>query len=189
MHSLSRDFVAREGAPIISSVDTAIFTRRYFGHCMRCTFCADACCEHGVDVSITEQTRILARAHEIAERVSAAPSSWFEAGTTEDADFPGGAFTRTAVVNGHCVFLSRLTRGCVLHAMSLDSNSDYHLLKPMVSALFPVTFGRGVLYCSSELTNGSLICAGDGPTAYEMARAELRYYFGEDLVAELDVIK
>ena len=56
----------------------------------------------------------------------------------------------------------------------------------MVSTLFPVTFGDGALLCSDELTDGSLICAGDGPTAYEMARTELAWYFGEELTRELD---
>jgi Fe-S-cluster containining protein len=169
-------------------VDAAIFTRRYYGHCMRCGFCADACCQHGVDVSVVERDRILAHAEELVARVGLAPSAWFEPGTTVDADFPGGAATRTTVVNGRCVFLRRDARGCLLHAVSLEEERDYHLLKPMVSALFPVTFGAGTLLCSDELTEGSLICAGDGPTAYEMARGELAFYFGEDLVAELDRI-
>ena len=56
----------------------------------------------------------------------------------------------------------------------------------MVSTLFPVTFGDGALLCSEELHDGSLVCAGDGPTAYAMARAELAFYFGAELVTELD---
>ncbi len=156
---------------------------------MSCGFCADACCQHGVDVSVVERDRILARAPEIVERTGRELSSWFMPGVTEDADFPGGAATRTNVVDGRCVFLSRTSRGCVLHALSLETNDDYHLLKPMVSTLFPVTFGDGALFCSDELTDDSLVCAGDGPTAYEMARAELSYYFGEELVAELDALK
>ncbi len=35
----------------------------------------------------------------------------------------------------------------------------------------------------------SLACAGDGPTVYEGARDELKYYFGEAFVAELDALK
>ena len=58
----------------------------------------------------------------------------------------------------------------------------------MVSSLFPVTFGGGALLCSDELHDGSLVCAGDGPTAYEMARSELAYYFGPELVTELDAL-
>ena len=168
-------------------VDDAIFTRRYFGHCMRCSFCADACCTHGVDVSVVERDRILARADELARLARAPRERWFVEAVADDPDFPGGAATRTAVVDGACVFLARGGRGCVIHGALLAAGDDYHALKPMVSTLFPVTFGGGVLLCSEELHDGSLVCAGDGPSAYEMARAELAYYFGPDLVAELDV--
>jgi len=180
--------VARGGAPAIAAVDPAIFTRRYYGHCMACTFCHDSCCQHGVDVSLPERDRILARAGELEPLVGRPASAWFTGGVVRDADFPGGGATRTAVVNGRCVFLARDARGCVLHALSLGRGEDYHDLKPMVSSLFPVTFGEGALFCSEELVDGSLSCAGDGPTAYEMARPELLYYFGEELVAELDAM-
>jgi hypothetical protein len=105
-----------------------------------------------------------------------------------DADFPGGAATRTAVVDGRCVFRKRNARGCALHGFALERGEDYHAIKPMVSALFPVTFGGGTLLCSEELVEGSLVCGGEGPTAYEMARGELRYYFGDAFVAELDLL-
>ena len=156
---------------------------------MRCGFCADSCCQHGVDVSIVERDRILARAHALEPRVGLPVSSWFEPTVTADPDFPGGAATRTTVVDGRCVFLSRGARGCVLHAMSLETDADYHLLKPMVSTLFPVTFGDGALLCSEELADETLSCAGEGPTAYDMARSELAYYFGEELVRELDTLR
>lgn len=181
-------YVARDRAPLVRAVDPAIFVRRYFGHCMRCGFCADSCCQHGVDVSVMERDRILSRAAELAPMVATPVSGWFETETTADADFPGGAATRTTVAHGRCVFLRRDARGCVLHAASLEAGEDYHLLKPMVSTLFPVTFGEEVLLCADELMDGSLVCAGDGPTAYAMARAELAWYFGEELVAELDEI-
>ena len=169
-------------------MDDAIFTRRYFGHCLRCAFCGDACCTHGVDVSIVERDRILARAVELEPLVSVARDQWFIREVEEDADFPGGFGTRTAVVDGACVFLRRDGRGCLIHAALLARGEDYHALKPMVSTLFPVTFGDGALLCSEELHDGSLVCAGDGPTAYAMARAELAFYFGAELVAELDVL-
>ena len=155
---------------------------------MRCGFCADACCQHGVDVSVVERDRILARADAIEARIGRARETWFETGLTEDADFPGGAATRTTVVDGRCVFLQRGGRGCTLHALALEERADYHLLKPMVSTLFPVTFGDGALLCSDELPDGSLVCSGDGPTAYEMARVELAWYFGDALVRELDAL-
>ena len=155
---------------------------------MRCGFCADGCCQHGVDVSVRERDRILARAGEIAPRVALPVHEWFDADVTLDADFPGGGATRTRVVNGRCVFLSRVPRGCVLHALALEAGEDYHALKPMVSSLFPVTFGDETLFCSEELLDGTLVCGGEGPTAYEMARSELAYYFGDALVAELDAL-
>ena len=167
-------------------VDDAIFTRRYYGHCLRCSFCGDACCTHGVDVSVVERDRILARADELARVVALPRERWFVDELTPDTDFPGGASTRTAVVDGACVFLRREGRGCLIHAVRLAAGEDYHALKPMVSSLFPGTIADGTLLCSDELHDGSLICAGDGPTAYEMARSELAFYFGEELVAELD---
>lgn len=169
-------------------VDDAIFTRRYFGHCMRCGFCADACCYHGVDVSVVERDRILARADELERLLPVARGGWFLPTITADPDFPGGAATRTAIVNGACVFLQRDSRGCTLHALALASGEDYHAIKPMVSTLFPITFGGGALLCSEELLDGTLVCGGTGPTAYEMARSELEYYFGTELVAELDLL-
>ena len=169
------------------AVDDAIFTRRYFGHCMQCSFCADACCTHGVDVSVVERDRILARADELEPLARAPRERWFDGAVTDDPDFPGGAATRTAVVDGACVFLDRGRRGCVIHGALLAAGEDYHAMKPIVSTLFPVTFGDGALLCSEELHDGSLVCAGDGPSAYEMARGELAHYFGRELVAELDV--
>ena len=169
------------------AVDDAIFTRRYFGHCMSCGFCGDWCCSHGVDVSVLERDRILARASEIEPIVRVPRERWFAERVIEDADFPGGRATRTAVIEGACVFLQRAGRGCTLHALALSAGEDYHDIKPMVSSLFPVTFGDGALLCSEELMDGSLVCCGNGPTAYEMARAELAYYFGAELVRELDL--
>jgi hypothetical protein len=155
---------------------------------MECTFCHDACCQHGVDVGVVERDRILAHADALEPIVGLPREAWFREPVVEDADLPGGAATRTAVVNGGCVFLRRDARGCLLHAFALARGDDYHGIKPIVSALFPVTFGAGVLLCSEELGDGSLVCAGDGPTAYEMARAELAYYFGTEMVAELDTL-
>ena len=167
-------------------MDDLIFTRRYFGHCLRCSFCGDACCTHGVDVSVVERDRILARAGDLEPLVQIGRAHWFVPALEEDSDFPGGFATRTAIVNGACVFLRRDGRGCLIHGALLARGEDYHLLKPMVSALFPVTFGDGALLCSDELHDASLVCAGEGPTAYAMARAELEFYFGAELVAELD---
>ncbi len=57
--------------------------------------------------------------------------------------FPGGASGRTQTRGGACIFLDRTRRGCKIHAYCLANGIDYHLLKPMVSTLFPVTFEAG----------------------------------------------
>lgn len=137
-------------------------------------------------MAVVERDRILAQADLLEPIIGRPRESWFRSAVVQDDDFPGGAATRTAVVDGGCVFRRRGARGCALHAFALDRGEDYHAIKPMVSALFPVTFGGGALVCSEELAEGSLVCAGAGPTAYEMARGELGHYFGEALVAELD---
>jgi hypothetical protein len=169
-------------------VDPAIFRHRYFGHCFGCNFCNDGCCDHGVDVSLVERDRILVHAEALERRLGVPRTQWFTSDVTSDADFPGGAATRTAVRDHGCVFRLKGARGCALHAFALERGDDYHAIKPMVSTLFPVTFGDGALLCSDELGDGSLVCAGEGPTAYEMARTELRHYFGDDLVGELDAL-
>ncbi len=63
----------------------------------------------------------------------------------QDHEFPGGAHVRTSVRDGACIFRNAPARGCAIHAYCLEQGLDYHLLKPMVSVLFPVTFEQGVL--------------------------------------------
>jgi hypothetical protein len=174
---------------VIRRVDPRVFTARYFGACLACTFCRDACCDHGVDVDVATVGRIMAAADAIQPLVGVPRDRWFTGEAQEDADAPGGVMMRTSVVDGACVFRSRRGRGCLLHAHALATGVDYHDLKPMVSALFPLTFADGLLCLSNELAEGTLVCGGAGPTAYDAARDELAYYFGEALVEELDRLR
>ena len=183
---LSRPYRSRDGSPVLTHADEQIFTRRYFAACLACGFCRDACCDHGVDADAATVGRILAQADAIEARIGVKREAWFTGPLVPDDDLPGGAATRTSVVDGGCVFRSRTQRGCLLHAYAIETGQDYHLLKPMVSTLFPLTFDGGVLCVSSELEDGSLVCGGSGPTAYEAVRSELAYYFGGGLVEELD---
>jgi hypothetical protein len=182
---LSRPYTARGGAPVIAAVDTRLFTARYVGVCMSCSWCHDWCCRHGVDVDGAAAECIMERAGDIERFIGHPASDWFGE-VVEDADLPGGTTRRTRLVDGRCVFLNPAGRGCQLHAFALAEGLDYHLLKPMISTLFPVTFCEGVLTIADELESGELVCADRGPTAYEAARGELAYYFGEELTTELD---
>ena len=48
--ALGREYPSIFSAPVISAVDPAIFSLRYFTHCMSCGFCFDQCCNYGVDI-------------------------------------------------------------------------------------------------------------------------------------------
>ena len=50
----------------------------------------------------------------------------------------------------------------------------------------PVTFDGGLLHPSNEISDRSLQCYSDGPTIYRGVRGEIAWYFGQELVAELD---
>jgi hypothetical protein len=177
------------GGPVLSAVDPGIFTLRYFTHCMDCSFCRDACCEHGVDIDVGNAQRLTALPRAFHDRIATPVGQWFTANPVADAEFPGGAHLRTRVKGGACVFRNEDARGCAIHAYCLEEGLDYHLFKPMVSVLFPVTFEHGVLTASDEAADGTLICSGAGPSLYDGARQELLYYFGPGLIAELDALK
>lgn len=189
MIALTRSYVSVMGGPAINAVNPAIFTLRYFTRCLECSFCRDACCDHGVDIDLGNAARLKALPRDFHDRIAVPESEWFEAGTKEDEEFPGGVHTRTAVRNGACVFRNAGGRGCAIHAYCAERGLDYHRFKPMVSVLFPVTFERGILTASDEALGGSLVCAGQGPSLYEGAKGEIAYYFGPDLIAELDALK
>ena len=189
MIALSRAYESVTGGPVLSAVDPAIFRLRYFTRCMECGFCKDACCDHGVDIDLGNVARLKALPQDFHDRIGVTSAEWFTDEAVSDAEFPGGMHVRTRVKAGTCVFRNPHARGCAIHAYCLQKGLDYHLYKPMVSALFPVTFEKGVLTASGEAADGSLICGGDGPSLYDGARDELRYYFGAALLGELDKLK
>jgi len=183
---LARSYTSVQGAPVIHAVDPAIFSLRYFARCMACNFCGDQCCSYGVDIDLGNVMRVAALGEDFSSRVPAPRTEWFTEEVIDDPEFPTGRYLRTRERNGKCVFINPAGRGCLIHAYAVEKGIDYHELKPVVSTLFPTTFEHGVLVASSEVHDKSLACAGTGPTVYEGARDELRYYFGADFVAELD---
>jgi hypothetical protein len=187
--ALSQDYPSIFGAPILRSVDPAIFNYRYFTHCMSCTFCGDACCSYGVDIDVENIARVNALGEDFVTYVGVPRSKWFTQKTWIDREFPGGAHGRTRTKKGACVFLDRKKRGCKIHAYSLANGIDYHRLKPLVSVLFPLTFEEGSLVASAEIAESTLICAGNGPCLYDGVRGELSHYFGDAFVAEIDSIR
>jgi hypothetical protein len=132
--------------------------------------------------------RLKAAPQRFKDLVGVPESEWFTVDAVADSEFPSGHHVRTELRNGACVFRNPNGRGCLIHGFCLEEGLDYHLLKPMVSVLFPLTFEQGVLVASDESLDGTLICGGAGPSCYDGAREELRYYFGSGLIGELDML-
>jgi hypothetical protein len=189
LRALPRRFPSRYGVPVLDAVDPAIFKRRYFTHCLACTFCHDWCCQFGVDVDRYHVDRILDRADALEAYTGIPPSRWFTEERDVDPDVPGGETWRTQVRDGACVFLNRAGRGCLLHAFCLEQGIDHHELKSIVDCLFPLTFESGVLGPALEVEAGELVCLDSGPTLYRGVRDELAHFFGAGLVAALDAIE
>ena len=62
-------------------------------------------------------------------------------------------------------------------------------IKPMACNMFPVHCEYGVLVPPLEIQDQSLVCRGPGLTLYRSARNDLAYYFGPDLISELDLLE
>ena len=186
---LSRSFPSRYGVPRISRVDPRIFRLTYFTHCLKCDFCNDACCQHGVDVDRLHYDNILRHAEALEKYTGIPRDRWFDGKFEKDPEVPGGATTRTRVENGGCVFLNRPGRGCKLHAYFLEQGMDPREYKSMVDFLFPITFDEGLLHPSEEVLDGELVCTNTGPTLYRGLREELEYYFGREFVTVLDELE
>lgn len=177
-----------ESVRSLKQVDTAIFTLRYFGRCMQCTYCQDGCCQHGCDVNLAERDRILALQEELRPYIRTAPEQWFSQEVQVDSEYETGKFVRTLTVGGGCAFLNPNGRGCGIHAFALAQGRDYHSLKPAVCWLFPVTWDQEVLRPSWDVTE-DLVCRSTGPSLYEVCRAELGHFFGAALLTELDALR
>ena len=186
---LSRGFPSLWSRPVIGAVDPRIFQLRYFQRCLSCGFCRDQCCNHGVDIDANNAERLLALGKSFEEFVGLPASQWFTAEAIADEEFPARRHFRTRTIAGRCVFHDSAGRGCKIHAWSAKHGIDYHLLKPMISVLFPLTFENGVLMPSNEVLDGSLVCAGNGASLYDGVRDELLWFFGEEFVTELDARK
>lgn len=184
--ALSQSYPCRYGAPVIAAVDPAIFSRQYFTHCLECSFCHDQCCSYGVDYDWRVRENLQKHADALETFSGVSRGRWFTGDTTPDESMPGGGSDRTAVENGACVFLNRGARGCQIHAYALAAGVDYHDLKSIVDCLFPLTWEGHELGLSEEVLDSSLICLDSGPTVYRGVREELRFYFGDGLVEELD---
>lgn len=186
---LSHPYPSRRGVPVVDRVALSFFTRRYFTHCMSCTFCNDDCCRFGTDIGELEHERIMEYADELEARLGVSRSEWLEGSPRPEPDLPGGVAYRTQVVDGLCVFHNRRGRGCLLHLFALERGIDYREIKPAMCWLFGAIVDLGLLRPAEEVLKRSIVCIGEGPTVYQAARDEVAYLFGPELIQELDAIE
>jgi hypothetical protein len=187
--NLSQKYVCCFGKPIIDSVDSEIFLRTYFFDCLNCGFCNDMCCNYGVDIDIENYQRIQKFTEQLEDFTKIKKENWFKDEIIEDDEFPGGAYLRTQVSEGKCVFWDKKNRGCMIHSFCNSIKMDFHLLKPIVSTLFPITFDNGLLHPSSEVDDNTLVCLNVGVSLYRGIRNDLLFYFGQEFIDELDNIE
>ena len=184
--TLKKTYKSIHGVPEINRFETSIFKIQHYTHCLSCNFCNDSCCSSGVDIDINNVKRILEYTEKIENYIKIPKTKWFYDNYKTDIEFPGGQYTRSKIRNGSCVFINKNGRGCLIHQFCIEIKIDYHTLKPMASSLFPITFDKGLLHPSYEVLDKSLICLKEGPSLYRGVRNEIAYYFGIELVDELD---
>ncbi len=111
---LAGPYICLFGAPVLNAVHPQIFALRYFTRCMDCGFCGDDCLllrrRHRCGGS-----RACRDASPGSRRLSAShPANGSPDTPVADPEFPSGAYLRTRVHNGHCVFQVRGRRGCAI---------------------------------------------------------------------------
>lgn len=174
------------GNMAISFVHRDIFLKKYFARCLECSFCHDWCCSFGADVDILNVDKIQQHREQIMPFIRPSEADWFDEGYTYYEEYAGNQFTRIKTHGPRCVFISKDQRGCGLHRFAISQQLDYHEIKPLVCILFPLSFGEGILTIAPELDDNSLVCAGEGVSVYRSLRSEVEYYFGHELIGELD---
>jgi Fe-S-cluster containining protein len=182
---LNHEYPSRYKVPIIKYVDDTIFTQHSFCslNCMK-DKCKDLCCYRGEDISESEIAKIIKYKKQLQPLLTIPLEQCFGLAFTNDEDYPSGSYTRTKVINNKCVFLK--DKGCILHTIAISNGVDFHGIKPISGSLFPVSFNYGLLQPSHEITWNLDDCHTYGKTLYHSARNDLKYYFGDEFISELD---
>jgi Fe-S-cluster containining protein len=160
-----------------------VFVKRCPADCLDCGYCEDECCSYGCDVDVAEKSRIMGYSAQLQAWIGVPASEWFEDELVADAEYPSGAIVRTRVRSGKCVFHSRRRRGCALHSFAVQAGMDWLLFKPMVCALFPITWRKGRLLVSEFFAQ--LPCWDKGLPMFEAQKRALEFYLGRGFVSAL----
>jgi hypothetical protein len=187
---LKKEYRNIYGLPIISYVDTRIFTLRYPETSCLDLGCRDICCSGGAIMDIVAVNKLKGRG-------LFAYAEWNSFTFERDPYYPGGKGCYTPVKAGRCIFQNPLGSGCAIHSYCLQNRIPVQELKFFACCLFPsevntVDQYENVLTPGYELRHPdySFPCKNTGTsTVYDMVLKDILYYFGLSLVDELEVIK
>ena len=68
----------------IKEIDQNLFTKKYLGNCLDCSFCYDVCCSYGCQADLLEVERIISYANQLETELGIPVSEWFEDEITVD---------------------------------------------------------------------------------------------------------
>jgi Fe-S-cluster containining protein len=108
----------------------------------------------------------------------AAYREWFKGQFWFDETLLEAYVARTNVVDGLCVFWGH--GGCLIHEHCEIKHLPYYEFKPFVCCLYPLSVRKGSLIPYFDASVG-----GD-ETFYRRVREDLRFFFGNELIDELD---
>ena len=170
----------------ISQIDTRIFTIKYNGFCMSCNLCTDNCCKYGTKVDNISFKNIMKNAKLLESVMKIPQKDWFANEFIADEHYPGSKYVRTNLNEQSCVFFNKKKENCYIHELCFNLQIDYHELKPVVCCLFPLEFSHETLKPAIEFEDDDVRCIGGTLSLYDGVKDEVAYYFGTELVEELN---
>jgi hypothetical protein len=122
--------------------------------------------------------------------------SWEGYTFEKDIYSPGGMGCYTRFDNNRCMFQNP-SWGCSIHSYCLEKQIDVHELKFFTCCLFPVEVNKigdiqNVLTAGYEMRypQFDLPCKKRGDTSvYEIAKNDIEYYYGRELIVSIENLK
>jgi Fe-S-cluster containining protein len=166
-------------------IDPKIFT---FSFGCKCT---GECCHYGVYTDLKEYQHILEIKDKIIPLLDETQpkdvSLWFEE-PEKDESFESGIAVGTELHNNKCVFLDG-NGLCTLQKLALLEGVDQWNYKPLYCILFPLTIYEETLTIDDEHIERLKTCnnnSANGKSIYDSCKDELRHFFGEDGLQEIE---
>jgi len=169
-------------------IDPKIFTFKF-----SCK-CTGECCHYGVYTDLKEHNHIIEIRNKIIPLMDETQPKnykvWFEEPEKDDT-FESGVAVGTDLYNDKCVFLDK-NGLCTLQKLAMIEGVDKWNYKPLYCILYPLTIFENTLTIDDEHMERWKTCNiinSQQSSIYESCREELRHFFGEDGLAEIEEYK